>query len=174
MPGKQKILKTCGKPNEAYRGYKEIAQEYAFDGSIFAEDDARVAAVKYIIDNKLNQVDKTLILLYADCQSLRKLGKRMGFSQTTMHEEIRRIKRIILEEYKKLQMQMTEKEVAIRNVILERVAVLDEATKNPILSPNDLSYYNGKREGYMQCFSLIGESIESILVELENEERWTR
>lgn len=79
-----------------------IEAEYRHDPSIFNEDTDRVNAVKYIIDNKLNQVDKTLILLYADCQSLRKLGKRMGFSQTTMHEEIRRIKAIILDEYNKM------------------------------------------------------------------------
>ena len=70
---------------------------------MFTKDDSRVAAVKWIIDNKLNRVDKTLILLYADCLSFRKLGKRMGFSHTTMREEIKRIKRIILDEYAKIE-----------------------------------------------------------------------
>ena len=74
-----------------------------FDPSVMNEDESRVRAVKWIIDNKLNRVDKTLILLYADCLSVRKLGKRMGFSHTTMRDEIKRIKAIILDEYNKLQ-----------------------------------------------------------------------
>ena len=86
----------------AFRDFKDIEAEYAHDPSIFTEDEGRVNAVKWIIDNKLNRVDKTLILLYADCLSFRKLGKRLGFSHTTVRQEIMRIKQYILEEYKKM------------------------------------------------------------------------
>ena len=105
MKAKRPTSKPSGNAEEAFREFKDIEAEYTFDPSIFTEDEGRVAAVKWIIDNKLNRVDKTLILLYADCLSFRKLGKRMGFSQTTMCVEIKRIKAIILEEYKKLQNQ---------------------------------------------------------------------
>jgi len=103
MKAEQLTSKPSGNPEEAYRDFKDIEAEYRFDPSVMSEDESRVRAVKWIIDNKLNRVDKTLILLYADCLSYRKLGKRMGFSHMTMREEILRIKALILEEYKKMQ-----------------------------------------------------------------------
>ena len=102
MSRKQPTLKS-GNAEQAFREFKDIESEYKFDPSVFNEDDARVAAIKWIIDNRLNRVDKTLILLYTDCLSFRKLGKRMGFSHTTMREEIKRIKRIILNDYANLE-----------------------------------------------------------------------
>ena len=102
MKAKQRTSKPSGNAEVAFRDFKDIEAEYAHDPSIFTEDEGRVNAVKWIIDNKLNRVDKTLILLYADCLSFRKLGKRMGFSHTTMKVEITRIKNIIKEEYKKM------------------------------------------------------------------------
>lgn len=97
-----KTLTNSGKPDKAYREFKDIEADYAFDPSIFNDDPDRVAALKYIIDNKLSRVDKTLILIYVDCLSFRKMGERLGFSQTTMWHEVKRIKALILEEYKKL------------------------------------------------------------------------
>ena len=55
--------------------------------------------VKKIIDQKLSLADKTIILLYVDCQSYRKLGARLGVSHMTLRREVMRIKKIILEEY---------------------------------------------------------------------------
>lgn len=103
MAERRKTSTPCGKPDKAYRDYKDIEAEYRFDPSVFTEDPDRVAALKYIIDNKLSRVDKTLILIYADCLSFRKMGKRLGFSHTTMRCEVKRIKDIILEEYEKMQ-----------------------------------------------------------------------
>lgn len=103
MPAKQKTLTNSGKPDNAFRDFKDIEDEYRHDPSIFATDVERVAALKYIIDHKLSRVDKTLILIYADCQSFRKMGKRLGFSHTTMRCEIKRIKALILDEYNKMQ-----------------------------------------------------------------------
>ena len=82
------------------REFRQIKQEYAYNPDIMSTDDPRVARLKEIIDTKLSQVDKTIILLYADCQSYRKLGKRMNLSHMTIRREILRIKKIILEEYK--------------------------------------------------------------------------
>lgn len=92
-----------GKPENAFRDFKDIEADYRFDPSIFTEDGERVAALKYIINNKLSRVDKTLILIYADCLSYRKMGQRLGFSHTTMRNEVKRIKGLILEEFKKMQ-----------------------------------------------------------------------
>lgn len=102
MPSKPKKSTPSGKPETAAVDFKRIAADYAYDGSIFCEDDARLNAVKYIINNRLNQVDRTIILLYADCLSFRKLGQRLGFSHMTIRKEVRRIKARILDEYNKM------------------------------------------------------------------------
>lgn len=97
------MSKKQGKPENAFRDFKDIEADYRFDPSIFTEDGERVAALKYIINNKLSRVDKTLILIYADCMSYRKMGQRLGFSHTTMRNEVKRIKGLILEEFNKMQ-----------------------------------------------------------------------
>lgn len=87
---------------EIVRDYLDIQKDYVFDPSLLTEEPERSRRVKWIIDNKLNQVDRTLIILYADYLSLRKLGKRLGLSTYPLGKEIRRIKKYILEEYDKL------------------------------------------------------------------------
>lgn len=86
---------------EIVRDYREIKEEYAWHPDIFTKDDERVAKVKEIINTKLSVIDKTIIVLYADCQSYRTLGKRLGVSHMTIRRECQRIKKIILEEYGK-------------------------------------------------------------------------
>ena len=85
--------------NEIVKEFRQIKQEYAFNPDIMSPDDPRVARLKEIIDTKLSQVDKTIILLYADCQSYRKLGKKFNMSHMTLRREVLRIKKLILEEY---------------------------------------------------------------------------
>ena len=86
------------KTREIIRDYKEIKEDYKFSADIMCSEDERVHRIKEIINNKLSIVDKTLILLYVDCQSYRKLGKRLGLSHMTCRKEIIRIKNIILKE----------------------------------------------------------------------------
>lgn len=88
--------------NEVVREFRAIKQEYAFDPDIMSRDDERVSKIKEIIDTKLSLVDKTIILLYADCQSYRKLGAKMKLSHMTVRREVIRIKQIILKEYENL------------------------------------------------------------------------
>ena len=85
--------------NKVVNEYRAIKQDYAFDADIMSNDDPRVARLKYIIDTKLSLADKTIILLYVDCQSYRKLGVRLGVSHMTIRREVQRIKNIILKEY---------------------------------------------------------------------------
>ena len=85
--------------NEVVNEFRQIKKEYAYDPGIMCQDDPRVSRLKEIIDTKLSQVDKTIILLYCDCQSYRKLGKKMHLSHMTIRREVIRIKKIILEEY---------------------------------------------------------------------------
>lgn len=87
--------------NELVAEYRRIRGDYAYDPDIMNADDERVARLKEIIEKKLSTEDRTMILLYVDCMSYRKLGKKMGLSHMTVYKEIRRIKEIILKEYGK-------------------------------------------------------------------------
>lgn len=84
---------------EAVAEFRKIKEDYAFNPDIMNDEDERVSRIKEIIDTKLSLADKTIILLYADCQSYRKLGKRLGVSHMTIRRDCQRIKRIILNEY---------------------------------------------------------------------------
>lgn len=90
---------------EIVRDYKTIREDYTFNPDIFNDEPEKVARVKYIINKRLNQVDRTLIILYTDCQSYRKLGKRLGLSHTTIRGEIMRIKAEILRIYNEMKEQ---------------------------------------------------------------------
>ena len=91
------------KENEVVKEYRQIKEDYKFNPDIMCPDDPEVSRIKEIIDTKLSQVDKTIILLYADCQSYRKLGRKMKLSHMTVRRECMRIKKIILEEYDKME-----------------------------------------------------------------------
>lgn len=84
---------------EAVAEFRKIKEDYAFNPDMMNDEDERTSRIKEIIDTKLSLADKTIILLYADCQSYRKLGKRLGVSHMTIRRDCQRIKRIILNEY---------------------------------------------------------------------------
>lgn len=87
--------------DEIIAEFRKIKQDYSYDPDIMCNDEARISRLKEIIDTKLSLADKTIILLYVDCQSYRKLGARLGVSHMTIRREVKRIKDIILEEYMK-------------------------------------------------------------------------
>ena len=87
---------------EIVEEFRLIKKEYEWNPDVMCPDDDRVASVKKIIDTKLTLADKTIILLYADCQSYRKLAQRLGVSHQTIRKECIRIKNQILDEYDKL------------------------------------------------------------------------
>ena len=84
---------------EVVSEFRKIRQDYTFNPDIMNEEDERLTRIKKIIDTKLSLADKTIILLYVDCQSYRKLGARLGVSHMTIRREVQRIKNIILKEY---------------------------------------------------------------------------
>lgn len=86
---------------EIVRDFRDIKDDYRYHPDIMNPDDDNVSKLKEIINTKLSIVDKTLILLYVDCLSYRKLGKRLGLSHMTCRKEIIRIKNIILTEFEK-------------------------------------------------------------------------
>lgn len=87
------------KTDEVIAEFRKIKQEYSYNPDIMNEEDERLTRIKKIIDNKLSLADKTIILLYVDCQSYRKLGARLGVSHMTIRREVQRIKNIIMKEY---------------------------------------------------------------------------
>lgn len=90
------------KTDEVIAEFRKIKQEYTYNPDIMNEEDERLTRIKKIIDTKLSLADKTIILLYVDCQSYRKLGARLGVSHMTLRREVQRIKKIILKEYEKV------------------------------------------------------------------------
>lgn len=85
--------------NKVVKEFRQIKEDYKFNPDVMSPDDPRVARLKEIIETRLSQVDRTIILLYCDCLSYRKLGKKMNLSHMTIRREVIRIKKIILEEY---------------------------------------------------------------------------
>ena len=96
--------------NDVLRDYKEIRKDFEIDDSVFNAEPDKVRRIKEIVLNRLDQVERTLILLYADCGSLRDLGKRLGMSYGSVKRVLDPIKEKILTEY----YEMTAKEIKER------------------------------------------------------------
>lgn len=92
-------MKTNTDTDNIVKDFRDIKEDYVYNADIMNNEDERVSRVKEIINTKLSLVDKTIILLYVDCQSYRKLGKRMGLSHMTIRREVQRIKTIIMKEF---------------------------------------------------------------------------
>ena len=76
----------------------QILRDYQCKDDCFTEDTPLIRQTKYIINNKLSRSDRMIIVLYAELQSYRKVGKLLGVSHTTTMNEIKRIKALIKEQ----------------------------------------------------------------------------
>ena len=83
------------KTDQIVRSYKQIQGDYAYRPDVFTEDTPQVARAKWCVDNCLTPADRTIIILYAELGSYRKLGARLGLSHTTVRKEVLRIRNII-------------------------------------------------------------------------------
>ena len=72
---------------------KKIEEEYVDD--IFVDDD-KMYKLKQII-NELDDLDKALLIIYADEQSMAKAGRKFNVSAATIYTNIKRIRQIIKE-----------------------------------------------------------------------------
>lgn len=72
---------------------KKIEEEYISD--IFVDDD-QMFKLKQIID-ELDDLDKALLIIYADEGSMAKAGKKFNVSAATIYTQIKRIRNIIKE-----------------------------------------------------------------------------
>ena len=71
----------------------KIIDEY--DSDIFVDDD-RIFRLKQII-NELDDLDKALLIVYADEGSMAKAGKKFNVSAATIYSNVKRIRNIIKE-----------------------------------------------------------------------------
>lgn len=72
---------------------KKIEEEYVDD--IFVDDD-KMYKLKQII-NELDDLDRAILIIYADEQSMAKAGKKFNVSAATIYTNIKRIRNIIKE-----------------------------------------------------------------------------
>ena len=77
--------------------YRVLQEDYKLDTDIMTEDNPAMQRIKYVVNNELSMADKTLILLYAECMSYRKVAAMIGISHSTLRTEIKRIRKIIKE-----------------------------------------------------------------------------
>ena len=71
----------------------KIEEEYEGD---FLKDDERMYKLKQIID-ELDDLDKAILIIYADEGSMAKAGKKLNVSAATIYANIKRIRNIINE-----------------------------------------------------------------------------
>lgn len=71
----------------------KIEEEYEGD---FLKDDDNIFRLKQIID-ELDDLDKALLIVYADEQSMAKAGRKFNVSAATIYTHIKRIRNIIKE-----------------------------------------------------------------------------
>ena len=70
---------------------QKIEEEYEGD---FLKDDERMFKLKQII-NELDDLDKAILIIYADEGSMAKAGKKLNVSAATIYANIKRIRNII-------------------------------------------------------------------------------
>ena len=72
---------------------QKIEEEYEGD---FLKDDERMFKLKQII-NELDDLDRAILIIYADEGSMAKAGKKLNVSAATIYANIKRIRDIIKE-----------------------------------------------------------------------------
>lgn len=81
--------------------FRTLRADYVPDLDPMTRDEIdRASRLKEIIDT-LPTVDRAFLIHYVECQSYRELGRRTGLSHMTCYKEVARIKRRVLEEYKR-------------------------------------------------------------------------
>ena len=72
---------------------QKIEEEYIGD---FLKDDDRIFRLKEVI-NELDDLDRAILIMYADEGSMAKAGKKFNVSAATIYSNIKRIRNIIKE-----------------------------------------------------------------------------
>ena len=72
---------------------QKIEEEYIGD---FLKDDDQMFKLKEIIEN-LDDLDRAILIMYADEGSMAKAGKKFNVSAATIYSNIKRIRQVIKE-----------------------------------------------------------------------------
>ena len=72
---------------------QKIEEEYEGD---FLKDDEKMFKLKQIIEN-LDDLDRAILIVYADEGSMKKAGEKFNVSAATIYTNIKRIRQIIKE-----------------------------------------------------------------------------
>ena len=72
---------------------QKIEEEYEGD---FLKDDEKMFKLKEIIEN-LDDLDRAILIVYADEGSMKKAGEKFNVSAATIYTNIKRIRQIIKE-----------------------------------------------------------------------------
>lgn len=75
--------------------WRRIRAEYTLKQDMMSQDDTTMALLSAV--SGLPLPEKTLMLMYADIRSYRKMGRMLGLSHMTVRREIMRIRRMIME-----------------------------------------------------------------------------
>lgn len=81
---------------------REILKDYEPNYTIFNEDEDYIHKIKHIIFNELSLTDRTIIVLYSELQSQRKVGKLLGVSSATVNSLIKNIRGTIINKLKEI------------------------------------------------------------------------
>ena len=84
---------------------KKLIAEYTATYDVMDNDDARTHYLKVAL-SKVPEADRVIFCLYLDLGSSRKVGKLLGVSHSTILTEVKKIKNLILENYKKYERDM--------------------------------------------------------------------
>ena len=77
--------------HKQHTSLQEIIDEYNSD--IFVDDD-RIFRLKEVI-NELDDLDRAILIMYADEGSMAKAGKKFNVSAATIYTNIKRIRNVI-------------------------------------------------------------------------------
>ena len=72
-------------------------EQYKPDQSIWQADTDKVHKIKLVIAYRLNEVERRIILLYAELGSCKKLGKILNVSASTAYLQVKQIQKKIID-----------------------------------------------------------------------------
>lgn len=75
---------------------QEIMSQFLPDDGLWSDEDERLNRIKHIIFEELSETDKRVLLLYAELQSQREVGRKLGVSASTVNILIKKIRKEIL------------------------------------------------------------------------------
>ena len=71
--------------------------EYKPNETIWDEDREDIRLIKRVIEYRLSEIDKRLILLYAEMKSYKEVGKALRVSTSTAYSKVKEVRNKIME-----------------------------------------------------------------------------